>query len=245
MRWTKTLGNRAGRRQALIGVSLAFAVVSQLASAQAPSASANVQARPVVVLDAAHGGSDVGGSFSNGQQEKSFTLALSVRLRSLLTARGFKVVTTRESDATVDSYRRADIANHAQAIACISLHATEKGAGVHLFASSLSAAQNSRFTAWKTAQSAWVARSVALTGSLNSSLQHAGFHVTLSRTALPVIDSMTCPAVAVEVAPEFAATGQNNQAKAQSPLGDTNYQSRVAEALAAALLEWRSEARQQ
>ena len=66
---------------------------------QAPPAPAT---RFVVVLDAAHGGDDAGGRLSNGQPEKAFTLALSVRLRSLLAARGIQVVTTRESDVAVD-----------------------------------------------------------------------------------------------------------------------------------------------
>jgi N-acetylmuramoyl-L-alanine amidase len=68
--------------------------------------------------------------------EKTFTLALSVRLRSLLGARGIQVVTTRESDSTVDLNRRAEIANQAKAQACLTLHATESGSGVHLFARS-------------------------------------------------------------------------------------------------------------
>ena len=107
----------------------------------------------MVVLDAAHGGDDAGGRL-NGQAEKAFTLALSVRLRSLLEARGIQVVTTRESDATVDLNRRAEIANHANAQACLSLHASESGSGVHLFVSSLAPAQPARFAAWKTAQAA-------------------------------------------------------------------------------------------
>src|SRR5258708_29006315 len=53
--------------------------------------------RFVIVLDAAHGGDDVGGHLSSGQYEKAATLTLSVRLRSLLGARGIQVVTTRES----------------------------------------------------------------------------------------------------------------------------------------------------
>ena len=55
------------------------------------------------------------GSLASGQMEKAFTLAFSVRLRSLLGARGITVVTTRESDVTVDAERRAEIANHAKA----------------------------------------------------------------------------------------------------------------------------------
>jgi N-acetylmuramoyl-L-alanine amidase len=193
----------------------------------------------VVVLDAAHGGDDTGGRLSDGQPEKTFTLALSVRLRSLLAARGIQVVTTRESDATVDPNKRAEITNHAQARACLSLHASESGSGIHLFASSLTPAQPSRFAAWKTAQASSVTRSLALEGVLNSALLQAGMSVTLGRTTLPALDSMTCPAVAVEVAPERSALHEIT-----AGLDDKNYQARVATALAAALVEWRTEAHQ-
>lgn len=195
----------------------------------------------MVVLDAAHGGDDSGAKLSGGQLEKAFNLALSVRLRSLLAARGIQVVTTRESDTTVTPVRRAEIANHAIAQACLSLHASETGSGLHLFVSSLAPAQQSRFVPWRTAQAAWVTRSLALAGDLNSALLHASMSVTLGRTSLPTVDSMACPAVAVEVAPEAQlspATGQPSTAG----LDDPAYQARVAEALAAALLEWRSDA---
>ena len=189
------------------------------------------------MLDAAHGGDDPGGRFSSGQPEKAFTLALSVRLRSLLAARGIQVVTTRESDASVDPNRRAEIADHANAQACLSLHATESGSGIHLFASSLAPAEAVHFAAWKTAQAAWVTRSLALAGVLNSALLHADMTVTLGRTVLPALDSMTCPAIAVEIAPE-----RGLDRKVTAALSDPGYQARVAEALAAALLEWRTEA---
>ena len=198
------------------------------------------QSRYVVVLDAAHGGDDTGAKLANNHTEKDITLALSVRLRSLLVARGFQVITTRESDVSLDPDHRAEIANRSKARACISLHASDTGGGVHLFASSLAPAPTARFVPWKTAQAAWVTRSLALTGAINSSLQHASFNVTLSRTALPGLDSMTCPAVAIEVAPEREPGKQT----IKSALDDSAYQSRVTDALAAALLVWRSEAEQ-
>lgn len=201
-----------------------------------PAASANPPSRFVVVLDAAHGGDDAGGRLNN-QAEKDFTLALSVKLRSRLAARGIQVVTTRESDATVDLNRRAEVANHANAQACLSLHGSESGSGVHLFVSNMAPAQQARLIPWKTAQAAWVTRSLALAGTLNSALLQAGMSVTLGRTALPAVDSMTCPAVAVEIAPERDA-GK----KLVAELDDPGYQARVAETLAAALLEWRSDA---
>lgn len=226
---------------------LALAVVAgagHLAVGQVPAVPAPPLGRFMVVLDAAHGGDDTGGKLSDGQPEKAFTLALSVRLRSLLGARGMQVITTRESDATVDLNRRVEIANHANAQACLSLHASESGTGIHLFVSSLPptpSPEGVRFLAWKTAQSAWVTRSLALAGVLNSVLLHDGMTVTLGRTALPAVDSMSCPAVAIEVAPESAAAGSPGLPPA-AQLNDPAYQARVAEALAAALLEWRTDA---
>ena len=223
-----------------------FLVASiQLSAAQAPPAPPAAPPptpRFVVVIDAAHGGNDPGGRLP-AQAEKDCTLALSVRLRSLLNARAIPVVTTRESDLTIDQNRRAEIANHANAQACLSLHASQSGAGVHLFVSSLTPDPPTRFAPWKTAQAAWVTRSLALAGVLNSALLHAGMNVTLGRTALPAIDSMTCPAVAVEIGAEAAKGSDPGRPAAAGP-EDPAYQASVAEALAAAMLEWRSEAHQ-
>jgi len=193
----------------------------------------------VVVIDAAHGGDDTGGHLNDGQLEKAATLAFSVRLRSLLSARGIQVVTTREADQSLNPDQRADIADRAKAQACISLHAAETGSGVHLFVSSLTPEIPARFTPWKTAQAAWVTRSLGLAGVLNSALTHAGTTVTLGRTALPGIDSMTCPAVVVELAPERGA-----DKKTISEPDDANYEAQIAAMLAAAILEWRTEAHQ-
>jgi len=200
--------------------------------AQAPPAAS----RFVVVLDAAHGGDDAGAHLGS-EPEKVYTLAFSVRLRSLLMARGFTVVTTRESDDAVEPDRRAEIANHANAQACLSLHAAESGSGVHLFVSSMAPVQDAHFLAWKTAQAAWILRSLSLAGVVNAALSHATVPVTLGRTALPGIDSMTCPAVAIEIAPD-----RSSDASESAGVDDPDYQARVADALAAALVEWRSQA---
>ncbi len=204
----------------------------------------------VVVLDAAHGGDDPGARLGD-EVEKDYTLALSVRLRSLLMARGIAVITTRESGADMDLDRRAEIANRANAAACLNLHAalvsSTSGPAVHLFISSLPPAPDTRFpdarqkTAaadpalmpWRTAQSAWIRRSTELAGVLNSALTHAGVTVTLGQTALPAIDSMACPAVAVEIAPQPQTDGASAD--------DAGFEAKVVEALAAALVEWRAD----
>jgi len=239
--------SRCGLAVVLIvaGRMLLFGSGAFPASAQAPppapqpTASARAPApRFVVVLDAAHGGDDSGGRLQGDQLEKNFTLAFSVRLRSLLAARGIQVVTTREQDVTVDTDRRAAIANHSDAQACLSLHASQSGQGVHLYVSSLAPAEPSQFLAWKTAQAAWITRSVTLAGMLNGALTHGGLTVLDGRVGLPGLDSMTCPAVAVEIAPEGA------NSKNSDGLADPDYQARVAGALAAGLLQWRTEGRQ-
>jgi len=233
-------GGNMGEKHRRGGLSGAFVALLTLIAclpifAQAPPAPAP---RFVVVLDAAHGGDDLGARIGN-QSEKDYTLALSVKLRSLLVARGIAVVTTRESGADVDADRRAEIANRANAAACLDLHAAQvysgSGPAVHLFLSSLPPATNTNpeFVPWRTAQSAWIRRSNELAGVLNSALTHAGITVTLGQTALPAIDSMACPAVAVEVAPQR----QTDTANAD----DTGFEAQVAEALAAALVEWRSD----
>jgi len=221
-------------RRSIGALGFLFAIHPQAIVAQAPSAAPPYS---VVVLDAAHGGDDAGANLSAGQ-EKALTLAMSVRLRSLLAARGFAVVTTRESDVGVDADRRAEIAGHAGAIACLSLHATQAGSGVHIFVSSLASAGETKFVPWKTAQAAWISRSLELAGVLDSALNRAGIAVTLGRVGMPAIDSMACPAVAVEMAPQRTA-----DAPASRGLDDPAVQASLADALAAALVEWRSVAR--
>jgi N-acetylmuramoyl-L-alanine amidase len=212
-------------------------------------------ARFVVVVDAAHGGDDGGGQVGDSVAEKAVTLALSVRLRSLLTARGFTVVTTREGNVNLNSDARAQIANHATAAsaasggaACLSLHASEAGSGVHIFVTSLAPATSARFLAWKTAQSVFVTRSLKLAGTVNSAFEHSSppaggesgdanagpIPATLARASLPGVDSMTCPAVAIEVAPI-----RGSDRKVMTDVTDPQYQTQIVETLAAALLEWK------
>ena len=222
----------------LLGLALSLPCSAQSPPSQPPQPPSPAP-HFVVLLDAAHGGDDTGAHLNSGQLEKSANLALNVRLRSLLTARGIQVVTTRESDASLDLNQRAALANHANAAVCLSLHASGSGTGVHLFTSSLTPEPPAtRFNPWKTAQAPWVNRSLALAGAINSALTHAGFTVTLERIPLPGIESMTCPAVAVEVAPQRDAEG-----KIAVEPDNADYQATVASALAAAILEFRSDPR--
>jgi N-acetylmuramoyl-L-alanine amidase len=194
--------------------------------------------RFAVVIDAAHGGSDSGARLSDRQQEKDLVLMLSVRLRSTLTAHGIYVVTTRESDSVIPALNRAEAANHVGAAACITLHATTSGSGVHLFTSSLTQIPLTRFLPWDTAQGAYAEQSLRLSSEFDSALTHAEIPVTLGRTALQPLDSFACPAVAVELSPL-------NISGKVAALSNSEYQDRLVAALAAALEQWQRDWRQQ
>lgn len=199
----------------------------------------SVQPRFSVVLDAAHGGSDTGARLSDKLLEKDIVLSLSVRLRSLLTARGIAVTTIRESDANITPIARGEVANHAAAAACISLHATATGSGIHLFTSSLTPTPVIRFMPWQSAQSGYITQSLRLSSEINSAMAHAQIPVSLGRTSMQPLDSFACPAVAVEIAP-LVKRGEDT-----APLSDSAYQAHIIEALAAAIQQWREDWRQQ
>jgi N-acetylmuramoyl-L-alanine amidase len=204
------------------------------------AASTPVVPRFMVVLDAAHGGTETGARINDHLLEKDLTLNLSIRLRSMLSAHGIGVVTTRESDANVPATERAETADRSTAAACILIHATATGSGVHIYTSSLPPSTPARFMPWQTAQSGYITQSLKLASEIDSALAHAEVPVTLGRTALQPMDSFTCPAVAVEIAPLAATSSTKGKA-----LDDAAYQRTLLDALTAALDEWRNDWRQQ
>jgi N-acetylmuramoyl-L-alanine amidase len=218
---------------------------------QAATTQPGVMNKTTVVLDAAHGGADTGARISDSIQEKDATLALALKLQAVLATRGLTVVMTRTTDAadkptttssanasgvptvapiplTLDD--RAGIANHARGSACLLLHATNSGHGVHLFASELDGVSNEApVLPWATAQAAWVLESVQLERKLSEALRQSGVPRIASKASIRPVDSLTCPAVVVELAPESEDV---------KSVTDGAYQQRVAESLAGALEAW-------
>jgi N-acetylmuramoyl-L-alanine amidase len=65
----------------------------------------------VVILDPGHGGADAGKIAANGLREKDVTLAIALRLASVLSERGYEVHLTRTRDALVPLDERPRMAN--------------------------------------------------------------------------------------------------------------------------------------
>src|SRR5438552_9729010 len=80
---------------------------------QTPTAVIPESSRPstVVVIDAGHGGFDRGGIPGQRVPEKTMTLDVAQRLKAVLTAYGYRVVMTRDSDVFVPLGTRVAIAN--------------------------------------------------------------------------------------------------------------------------------------
>ena len=211
---------------------MALGLATSSASGQQVSGQPAAGTQFAVVIDAAHGGSDTGVHLSEKLEEKDLVLDLAVQLRSTLSAHGIQVTTTREIDVNLPPRRRAEIANNRHAAACILLHATASGQGVHLYTSSLPPEDAKKFLPWDTAQAAYVEASMRLSSDINSALTHAQVPVSIGRTSLLPLDNLTCPAVAVELAP------LGKEGDLPTPLTDAGYQKQVISALVAALEEW-------
>lgn len=211
---------------------------SQEATASQPHSASQ---RNVVLLDPAHGGTDPGADLGNKVAEKDVTLALATKLRTALTSQDFTVVLTREPDATaaITADQRAQTANRSRALACISLHATRSGSGVHIYTSALESVPRSSdtptLTRWNTAQQDFLDQSIQLAGDLKSAFASAALPADVRTATVPPLDSLMCPAVAVEFAPIENVTSPGKSADAAS------YQDAAVKAIAAGLGKWRAD----
>jgi len=197
----------------------------------------------LVLIDPAHGGSDDGAQLGNDGLERDLNFAFAERLKSLLTEKGFTVVLTHaDADTGATGDQRAEIANRSRAVACLLLHATSSGHGVHLFTSALAAVAKpgqplpeNYIAPWDSAQAATLPKSEDLVNELTTSLNGLRVPVVTGNVSVAPIDSFTCPAVAVEIAPEPGGTS----------IGSEGYQQRVAESLVTALIDWREQMKAQ
>jgi N-acetylmuramoyl-L-alanine amidase len=226
--------NIAGRLTLAILTSLVL--ISAPLNAQQPPP----PLRTVILLDPAHGGPEAGATLNEHLLEKDFTLAFAARLRALLATTGITVISTRDSDPAVAflTDQRAEIANHAHPAACLILHATASGNGIHIVTSDLTPSDDLEspraVIPWETAQTASLRQSLLLANELGAALLRAKLPVILTRASIRPLDNLTCPAVAIEIAP--LATSDSNS----TPVTDASYQQRIGQAIGQAIVSWRT-----
>jgi N-acetylmuramoyl-L-alanine amidase len=123
---SRTSSLPAEDEQALIGEARPGTVRVELGSAigEVKLTQARLPGRPIVVVDAGHGGKDPGARSASGtSNEKDLTLLLARELRDELAERGrVRVALTREDDRYLTLDQRAQIARKLGASAYLSLH---------------------------------------------------------------------------------------------------------------------------
>ncbi len=94
-------------------------------------------ARPVIVVDAGHGGIDPGAIGVGGVKEKTIVLAFAKVLRRELQRRGYRVGMTREGDTRLKLTERVAVARRHHAAMFISIHAdrfrSQRAGGLGIF----------------------------------------------------------------------------------------------------------------
>jgi N-acetylmuramoyl-L-alanine amidase len=188
---------------------------------------APVHTGPVIVINAAHGGTDEGARAENGLVEKNVVLIFARMLRSEFERQGFRTVMTRNDDSNPSYEDRAAVANAYRDAIFISLHVsstgelgatrtysyqfsspivavsapTNAGGSSRAAAAPVPSAPSNRLLVWEEAQRPYLESSHRLADALQAALaqKFAGSPGTSARFAVRELRSVAAPAIAVEV----------------------------------------------
>ena len=214
------------------------AAPSPAAPSQPPAASAAVPPvatpapaapPPVVVIDARHGGTELGAALSDTLAEKDITLGIALRLHNDLEARGLRTMLLRASDTALTLDQRAILANTSRARFYLSIHAGSMGTGVRLYTALLPpiTPATGPFLPWDSAQATYLSSSLALSKDISAEFAKVSVPARQMPAPVPPLNHIAAAAVAVEVAPPGADVSQ---------LTSPAYQEQVASAITAGVV---------
>lgn len=193
--------------------------------------------RFLVLIDPAHGGTDIGAAITKDVAEKDLVLTLARRLQRELENRGIPAGLLRNTDIAISLDQRAVSANAARPWLYVALHAANTGSGVHVF-TSLTGANDSgtrSFLPWESAQGAFVEASSSVAASVMAELISRKLPNTLLTAPLRPMNNIAAPAIAVEIAPP---------ADDVADIAKPQYLEQVAQAIAAGIAANRSGGRE-
>ncbi len=189
--------------------------------------------RFLVLIDPAHGGTDIGAAITPQLPEKDVVLALARRVQHELQAKGIAASLLRTGDYAISLDQRAISINAARPALYIAIHAANTGKGVHVFTELLPAenAAAGEFLPWDTAQAAYSDLSGVVAGSIAAELENRKLPNATLPAPLRPMNNVAAPAVAIEIAPPDADV---------TNIAAANYQTEVAQAIAAGVAAVRS-----
>jgi len=182
------------------------------------------------MIDASHGGDDIGAILPGRVEEKELTLTLARELRKQLEARGVRARLLRESDTDLTLERRAEITNQEHAGLYVALHAGLPANGVRVYWSAMTAAKpktRSLIPLWESAQTESLGRSRSMASAVADQVRKNDLSISLLTAPLRPLNNVVAPAIAVEWAPSPADLKPPQSAKVTARLT-----SAVAEAVA-------------
>ena len=198
---------------------------------------------PVVVIDPAHGGDDLGVKLSDSRHEKDITLQIALELqKELMTAGNIKVQLTRTADRDVSIAERNKMVQATKARMMLSIHVNAgfgpKAAGYEVYFPGFKA-----IPVDKKNGAAGIINDMTGNRHLNESVALAQDILRKLQTVfprkerglreapVPILEGLSLPAVAVEIG--FATNLEDKKA-----ISDENIQKLVAKALSKSILEF-------
>jgi N-acetylmuramoyl-L-alanine amidase len=230
-----------------------------------PGKAAGVQ---TIVVDAGHGGTEMGAKGPTGLLEKDVTLDMAKRLQAGLVKRlGVKVILTRDTDRQVSLDDRTAIANHERADLFLSIHVNAslakeaRGAETYFLSykatddesRALAALENNTLgvesppansnlgmVLWEMAQSQYLAESSKLAETIQQNLNEALKIESrgVKQAPFKVLMGATMPAILVEI-------GFITNADEEQRLKDDAYRDRIASAIIESVAAFKERAEKQ
>lgn len=221
---------------AIAGRSSDAAAQTSLTIALPPAAHDRIYAspvakgRPIIVIDAGHGGKDPGATSVSGQvHEKDLTLALAQALRDELVKRGrVRVAMTRDDDRYLSLDDRAAVARRLDAAMFVSIHIDSaanplaRGASVYSLSDVASDAEAARLAARENADSG----SSSAGGSVDGMLEDLAMRSQMTQSAQLASKLVSRAEGRVELRPNphrFAAFHVLRRADAPAMLFEAGY----------------------
>jgi N-acetylmuramoyl-L-alanine amidase len=159
----------------------------------------------IVVLDPAHGGTDLGARGTGGIHESDIVLEFAAQVRTALEAQGFQVIQTRQGNANPSFDDRSAMANAQRGAIFVTLHIATTGvagtARVYVMNDLPLAADATGLIPWDRAQAPFLSLSRKLGDLVEANLaqRFKGSPAVAQAASVRQLRTTAAPAIAVEV----------------------------------------------
>jgi N-acetylmuramoyl-L-alanine amidase len=159
----------------------------------------------VVVLDPAHGGTDLGARGTGGIHESDIVLEFAAQVRTALETQGFQVVLTRQGNANPSFDDRSAMANAQRGAIFVTLHIASTGtpgtARVYVMSDLPAGTDASGLIPWDRAQAPFESLSRKLGDQVQALLaqRFRGSPATAQAASVRQLRTTAAPAIAVEI----------------------------------------------